>query len=130
MASWKQKYGLSVHLFKKAGLCLLMGSSILVFSECSIIQPQGPQERSDKVNKRIKRKREKEYQQAREKFLEAHYNRQAERVQKRMDYNAARSEKWREKHLPENKTSLFKSIKNWFQRLFRWFNPREKGLFN
>jgi transcriptional/translational regulatory protein YebC/TACO1 len=130
MASWKQKYGLSVHLFKKAGLCLLMGSTILVFSECSIIQTQGPREQSDKVNKRIKRKRAKEYQQAREKFLEAHYNRQAPRVQKRMDYNAARSKKWREKHLPEHNASLFERIKNWFRRFFRWFDPPEKGLFN
>jgi len=130
MASWKQKYGLSVHLFKKAGLCLLMGSSLLVLSECSIIQPQGARERSDKVNKRIKRKREKEYQQAREKFLERHYKRQAESVKKRMDYNASQSKKWRDKHSPETKTSFFGRIKNWFQRLFRWFDRREKGLFN
>jgi len=107
-----------------------MGSSLLVLSDCSIIQPQGARERSDKVNKRIKRKREKEYQQARAKFLEMHYNRQAESVQKRMDYNAASSKKWRAKHLPENKTSLFGRIRNWFQRLFRWFDRREKGLFH
>ena len=129
MPLWKQKYTASVKILKQIAFCLLIGGGFLFTSQCSLIRAHTAKERSDKVNKRIERKREKQYKKAKEAFREKHYERQAERVQKRMDYNASQSEAWREKQLRGERPSFFRRIGEWFSRLIEWFDRPEKGLF-
>lgn len=118
-----------VQYLKKAGICLLIGAALITAGGCSLLQPDKANARSDKVNKRINRKHEKEYQQAREKFLEKHYERQANRVQKRMDYNARQAEQWRQQYLVEEQPAFFERIGQWFGGILDWLDRPDKGLF-
>ena len=118
-----------VQHFKKAGICLLIGAALITAGGCSLFQPEKANARSDKVNKRINRKNQKEYQQAREKFLEKHYEKQAARVQKRMDYNARQAEQWRNKYLNQDQPSLFERLGEWAEGILDWLDRPEKGLF-
>ena len=115
--------------FKKAGICLLMGAALMTAGGCSLFQPDQANARSDKVNKRINRKHEKAYQQAREKFLEKHYERQAASVQQRMDYNARQAEQWRQQVLVDEQPTIFERIGEWFEGLLDWLDRPDKGLF-
>lgn len=96
---------------------------------CSLTRPQKAHERSDKVNKRINKKHQKEYQEAREKFIEKHYERQPQNVQKWMDYNARQAEQWRNQNMKEEKPSIFERIGDWFEDVIEWFDRPDEGLY-
>ena len=119
---------LSVKFFKKTALCLLIGMNMMCLAQCSMLKPQSAQERSDKINKRIQRKREKAYQKARAELLEKHYERQAEPIRQRMDYNARQAEAWRKDYLLNDKPNIFQRIWNWFKSIPAWFDKPKKGL--
>lgn len=118
-----------VHYFKKAGISLLIGAAIMTAGSCSTIQPEKAHERSDKVKKRIDKKQDNKNQQAREKFLDKHYERQSSSVQKRMDYNANQAEQWRQQYLVDDSPSLLERMGEWFGHIRDWLDRPDKGLF-
>jgi len=118
-----------IQYFKKAGICLLIGAALTASGGCTLFQPEKANVRSDKVNKRINKKNEKQYQQAREKFLEKHYKKQAGSVQKRMDYNARQAQQWRQQYLADEQPSLFERAGEWLGNVFDWLDRPDKGLF-
>jgi len=118
-----------VQCFKKAGISLLLGAAILSAGSCSTIQPKKADSQSDKVNKRIDKKHDNQNQQAREEFLQKHYERQAASVQKRMDHNAREAEQWRQQYLVDDTPSLFEQIGEWFQGLLEWLDRPDQNLF-
>ena len=127
----KQKGLKTVAVRKKIVLLFILITGLLAASSgCQLIRTVTQPDRTDKVNKNIEVRDRKSYEEARADFREKHYERQAERTQKRMDYNKAKSESWRENNRKSNSFYWLKQVKNWFEWFFDLFKGRDKGLYN
>jgi hypothetical protein len=127
----KQKGLKTVAVRKKIVLLFMLITGLLAASSgCQLIRSVTQPDRQDKVNKNIEAKERKSYEEARADFREKHYERQAERTQKRMDYNKAKAESWRENNRKSNSFYWLKQVKNWFRWFFDLFKGRDKGLYN
>jgi hypothetical protein len=97
-----------------------------VFADCGSSKKMTAKEKSDKVKNKLDKKKEREYEKAREKAIKAHYERQGPKTRARMERRAAESKAWRQRHSDE--PSFWVKVKSWFRRLFRKLDRPEKGL--
>ncbi|MFW5915995.1 MAG: hypothetical protein ACOCTM_00835 [Bacteroidota bacterium] len=140
MSFFKQKNVKSVGIINKTALLLLLTGILVSSPGCQLIRSVTQPERRDKVNENIEKnegkderedeREEKNYEKAKAELKQKHYERQAERTRKRMDYNAEKAEVWRENHTKSNINHIFKEIGEWFEWFFGLFKTRDKGLFN
>lgn len=112
--------------FTKLIFFLFIISVPFLFAGCGSSKPMTAQEKSDKVKNKLDKKKEREYEKAREKALKAHYERQGPKTRARMKRLADKSQAWRQRH--SNEPSFWVKIKRWFKRLFRKLDQPEKGL--